>query len=101
VIAPPAGKLLLACFNPEGPFAGDTFDALPDNPRDSFSVSDLLAETFLDVVFEPRAVRALLRPNFSQFLADVPDNVDLWSATDDDLQPAAARRFFRRCSDCA
>lgn len=88
VIAPPADKLLLAFFAPEGPFAGDAFDTLPDNPRDSFSVSDLLAETFLDVMFEPRAVRALLQPGFSRYLAGVPDNVDLWKATDDDLRPA-------------
>jgi hypothetical protein len=88
VIAPPADELLSKFFNPQEPFAGDTCDSLPDNPRNSFSVSDLLAETFLDVVFEPRAVRALLRPNFSRHLADVPDNVDLWSATEEDLQPA-------------
>jgi hypothetical protein len=56
----PADQLLVAFFNTGGPFAGSTFDDLPDNPRNEFSASDLLAASLLDVRFEPRAVRALL-----------------------------------------
>jgi hypothetical protein len=93
VVQAPADQLLVSFFDPDRPFAGSTFDDLPNNPRNEFSASDLLAASLLDVRFEPLAVRALLegRANsFSQHLADIPDNVDLWAATDDDLRSAYA-----------
>jgi hypothetical protein len=89
----PAGRLLVSFFDPDGPFAGSTFDDLPNNPRNEFSASDLLAASLLDVRFEPRAVRALLEGSansFSQYLANIPDDVDLWAATDEDLGSAYA-----------
>jgi hypothetical protein len=88
IIAPPADKLLDAFFDPTEPFDGGMFDTLPDNPRDTFSVSDLLAQTMLDVTHTPLAVRALLKPGFFGNLADLRDDLDLWDATDEDLAPA-------------
>lgn len=93
VVEAPADQLLIAFFDPSGPFAGRTFDDLPDNPRDEFSASDLLAASLLDVRFGPRAVRALLdtrASSFSKHLADIPDDVDLWAVTKNDLRPAYA-----------
>lgn len=91
VVAPPADQLLLAFFDTKSPFAGRTFDELSANPRNEFSVGDLLAVSLLDVRFEPRAVRALLDVKarlFSELLSPIRDDVDLWDATDDDLLPA-------------
>jgi hypothetical protein len=93
VVEAPADQLLVAFFNNSGPFAGSTFDDLPDNPRNEFSAGDLLAASLLDVRFEPRAVRALLDARsgaLAEHLADIPDDVDLWDATEDDLRPAYA-----------
>jgi Family of unknown function (DUF6308) len=88
IVASPADKLLVAFFDPAEPFDGGMFDTLPDNPRDTFSAGDLLAQTMLDVVHKPLAVRALLKPGFSRHLADVRDDLDLWDANDQDLAPA-------------
>jgi ABC-type amino acid transport substrate-binding protein len=78
-------------FDPAGPFAGTTLDDLPDNRRDCFTVSDLFAAMLLDMRFRPRAVRAVLGARADQLgelLAAVPDDVDLWEATDEQLAPA-------------
>jgi hypothetical protein len=91
VVSAPAGELLLAYFDPDGPFAGSTFDDLPENPKGEFCASDLVAASLLDVRFGPRAVRPLLAagPNsISKHLNDIPDHIDLWDATEDDLAPA-------------
>lgn len=93
VVAKPADKLLVAYFNPEGRFAGTTFDDLPGNPRDEFSPSDLVAASLLDVRFKPQAVRALLCDQahfYSKCLAPIPDNRDLWKASADELALANA-----------
>lgn len=95
-IAPPADQLLVRFFDPEGPFAGTTFDDLGGNPRDRFTADDLLATTLLDMRYRPRAVRAILgeqADRLNDLLAAVPDDVDLWSATDEDL--AAAYSLWR------
>ncbi len=88
IVAPPADKLLEAFFDPTKTFDAGTFATLPDNPRDRFSASDLLALAMLDVAPKPLAVRALLKPDFSRHLADLRDDLDLWDATDEDLAPA-------------
>lgn len=88
IVAPPADQLLVVFFNATNAFDGGMFDTLPDNPRDRFSASDLLAQTMLDVMHKPLAVRALLKPGFSKHLAEVRDDLDLWDATDEDLAPA-------------
>lgn len=93
VVEAPADQLVVSFFKPGGPFAGCTFDDLPDNPRNEFSAGDLLAASLLDVRFEPRAVRALLETrasSLSKHLSEIPDDIDLWSATQDDLLPAHA-----------
>jgi hypothetical protein len=59
----PATKLVAAFFDPARPFAGATFDTLPDNPPNTFTASDLVAVSLLDVRFEPRAVRQALTFN--------------------------------------
>lgn len=43
VVEAPADQLLVSFSEPGGPFAGSTFDDLPNNPRNEFSASDLLA----------------------------------------------------------
>lgn len=71
-----------------GHLAAITLDALPDNPPYSFSTTDLLAITLLDLMLEPQAVRTLLETRsrlFSDLLEDTPTDIDLWNATDDDL----------------
>jgi hypothetical protein len=91
VVSAPADELLFAYFDPDGPFAGSTFDDLPGNPKGEFCASDLVAASLLDVRFGPRAVRPLLArgPNLiSKHLNDISDHVDLWDATEDDLAPA-------------
>ncbi len=90
-IASPTSDLLETFFDHTGPFAGTTFDDLPDNPSDRFTPSDLVAATLLDMRFTPRAVRAILHDQarqLGQLLSAVPDDVDLWSATDEQLAPA-------------
>jgi hypothetical protein len=96
VIEPAAGQLLEAFFDPAGPFAGTTFDDLPDNPPGRFTAGDLVAATLLDMRFAPRAVRAILdarADELGRLLAAVPDDVDLWDATDEHLE--AARGLYR------
>lgn len=88
IVASPADKLVAAFFDPAAPFSGDLFDTLPDNPRDRFSPSDLLAQTLLDVSHKPLAVRELLNGDFSGDLADLRDDIDLWQATHSELAPA-------------
>ena len=93
VIEPPADQLLVRFFDPEGPFAATTFDDLPNNPRDRVTAEDLLATTLLDMRYRPRAVRAILdeqADHLSGLLAAVPDDVDLWSATDEDMAAATS-----------
>ncbi len=93
VVKAPADQLLLAFFEEDGPFAGSAFDELRENPRNEFVASDLLAASLLDVRFGPSAVRALLDtgPNsVSKNLADIPDDLDLWNATEDDFSSAYA-----------
>jgi hypothetical protein len=92
VIDPPARELVAAYYDPEGPFAAHTFEALGENPRDAFAPDDLLALTLLDLALSPRAVRALLGPFGAQIaplLHAVPDTCPLWEATDAELNAAA------------
>jgi hypothetical protein len=91
-VAAPAEELAAAFFDLEGPFAATTFDELPNNRRDGFTSEDLLAVSLLDVRFEPRAVRALIKSGSERWtpLRDIPNDRDLWDATDDDLRNANA-----------
>jgi hypothetical protein len=93
VLGSHSATLVAAYFDPGNRFTGKTFTSLMPNHPAFFSSSDILAASLLDVPFLPRAVRALLEQDhrrFNQLLAAVPANVDLWSATDDELEPAYA-----------
>lgn len=87
---------------PKTDFAGHLFDSLPDNPPDRIVASDLVAVTFLDVSFGPRATDRLLNEGFlNPHLAPrkLPTEVDLWSAVDhfDDLY--SARNALKELDD--
>lgn len=90
-VGEPAKRLVEQFFDTDGPFAATTFDTLPDNDRDRFTTTDLLAVTLLDVALPPPSVRSLLKTDadkFSDLLAAVPDDVDLWNVSDEDLAHA-------------
>lgn len=92
-VAEPATRLVEQFFDTEGPFAATTFDTLPDNDRNRFTTTDLLAVTLLDVALPPSSVRSLLESDadkFNSLLAVVPDDVDLWDVSDEDLAHAEA-----------
>jgi len=92
-VGEPAMRLVEQFFDTDGPFAATTFDTLPDNDRDRFTTTDLLAVTLLDVALPPPSVRSLLKTDadkFSDLLAAVPDDVDLWNVSDEDLAHAEA-----------
>ncbi|MBX9921136.1 MAG: hypothetical protein K2Y33_15145 [Mycolicibacterium frederiksbergense] len=92
-VGEPAKRLVEQFFDTDGPFAATTFDTLPDNDRDRFTATDLLAVTLLDVALPPPSVRSLLKTDaekFNDLLAAVPSNVDLWDVHDEDLAHAEA-----------
>lgn len=92
-VGEPAKPLVEQFFDTDGPFAATTFDNLPDNDRDRFTTTDLLAVTLLDVALPPPSVRSLLESDAEKFnglLAAVPDDVDLWNVSDEDLAYAEA-----------
>lgn len=87
-VASPADKLVAQFFDTTGLFAATTFDLLPDNPPNRFTTTDL---TLLDVALSPNSVRRVLTTEaamFSELLAAVPANTDLWDASDIDLANA-------------
>ena len=88
---PPAAAWVAEYFKLEGPFAADTFDTIGTNDPYRITTDDLLAVTFLDVAVSPPAARALLGPN-AQHITDllwaVPSEVDLWTASKEDLDRA-------------
>lgn len=92
-VAEPATQLVEQFFDTEGPFAATTFDTLPNNDRNRFTTTDMLAATLLDVALPPPSVRRLLQTEADEFnglLAMVPDEVDLWNVSDADLAHAEA-----------
>lgn len=83
VLAVPGIELLVAAyFDPDGPFAGASFDTLGENLPDAFTLDDLLATTLLDISWRPLAVRQLLASSCSlaAALAALPSDLDLWNA---------------------
>jgi hypothetical protein len=91
VLEPPSRDLVAAYYDPEGPFAAHTFEALGENARDAFAADDLLALTLLDLALSPRAVRAVFGPLGSEIaghLRAVTDARELWEASDEDLDDA-------------
>jgi hypothetical protein len=76
-----AKDLVAAYFNPEGPFAGTSFDLLGANPENEICTDDLLAVSFLGIEWWPSAVRRLLgrdAARFSAMLERIEPGVDLW-----------------------
>ncbi len=87
----PGQELVHRYFDPHGPFAADTFDTLGCNPPDRITASDLLAVTLLDMKVSPLAVRTLLdhqSTRINALLSAIPEDLDLWEASDSDLVPA-------------
>ena len=93
VLATPCiGRLVESYFEPDGPFAGATFDLLGENPPHAFTRDDLLATTLLDISWRPLAVRGLLATgsDVSAQLAGIASDVDLWNAQRDVLDAATS-----------
>jgi transposase len=66
-----------------------TFSELGINPPDEIVADDLLAVSLLDITWRPQVLRVLLmthRQQFSALLADIPQDLDLWDATDGALR---------------
>jgi len=74
--------LVAAYFDPERPFAGDSFDLLGDNPPDLITFDDLLATSLLDISWRPQAIRVLIAEtaHVAVDLAAIPSDLDLWAA---------------------
>lgn len=83
-------ELATAYFEPDGPFAGHTFDGLGSNSPTEFTPEDLLAVSLLDVTYGPRAVRHILEhpDRWSTLLAAVAPEAVLWEM-DEELYGAA------------
>lgn len=94
VAAPCVRALVAAYYDPDGPFAGATFDGVARTPEDTVVIEDLLAVTALNVRWSPLTVRRLLEPGVTSgtvnaLLAGVPATVPLWPA--DDAHTTAVR----------
>lgn len=80
-------RAVAAYFN-EPDFAGMTFSDLGDNPPCELVPDDLLAVALLDITWRPEVVRTLLvsrKQELSRLLAAIPQDVDLWEASDEAL----------------
>lgn len=65
-----------------------TFSDLGQNPPCEIIADDLLAVSLLDITWRPEVVRILLighKQELSELLAAIPQDVDLWDATDQAL----------------
>jgi hypothetical protein len=82
-------RALVTCFfEPAQPFAGHTFDGLGVNDPFRVTGDDVAAVTLLDVRLHPLAVRALLEAHaatVTEHLRGIPEVLDLWEASDEDL----------------
>lgn len=83
-LASPAESLLADYFDPQGNFAGATFDLFGANDPGRVGPDDLLAVTMLDVSVRPLALRRLLDGEdggrLAEILSALPVDVDLWDA---------------------
>ena len=82
-------------------FAGRYFDELPSNDARAFTVGDLAAASLLNVRFGPHVVLELLERNeCTRLLSDIPSDVPLWEATDEQLAKSSpAWRLWDRLMD--
>jgi len=66
-----------------------TFSDLGQNPPCEITADDLIAVSLLDITWRPQVVRILLishKQELSKLLAAIPQEVDLWDASDDALR---------------
>jgi Family of unknown function (DUF6308) len=92
LLAPPTDLLVKAFFDPKETFAGLTFDTLGTNTPDRLGFDDLVAVSLLDVAFAPKAVRSMFNEDadrISTLLRNIPVDLDLWDATDEQLKAAS------------
>lgn len=92
-LAAPGLDQAVAAYFAEPAFAGMTFTTLGRNPSGDITADDLLAVSLLDITWRAPVVRILLedhRLRFAELLAAVPDDLDLWDATDVDFKPIDA-----------
>jgi hypothetical protein len=84
LVTPGMDRAVAAYFS-EPMFAGMTFAELGRNPAREITADDLLAVTLLDITWRPEVVRALLgsrRQRLAGMLAELPEDADLWEASD-------------------
>jgi Family of unknown function (DUF6308) len=85
----PGLDLAVAAYYAEPGFAGMTFTDLGHNPPCEIIPDDLLAVSLLDIAWRPQAVRTLLGSDgqrFGEMLALLPQETDLWDASDEALR---------------
>jgi transposase len=85
----PGLRQAVAAYFSGSEFAGMTFSELGINPPGQIVADDLLAVSLLDITWRPQVLRVLLkthRQQFSDLLADIPQDLDLWDATDGALR---------------
>lgn len=81
----PGLRVAVAAYFQEPTFAGMTFNDLGANPPREIVADDLLAVSLLDITWRPQVIRVLLethKQELSAMLAQVPQSVDLWDASD-------------------
>lgn len=88
-LATPGLAEAVAAYFGEPEFAGITFSDLGANPPAEIVADDLLAVSLLDITWRPQVVRILLqthRESLSELLAAIPQDVDLWDASDEAMR---------------
>lgn len=98
---PRLSEAVILYFDPEQPFAGQTFDSLGHNPRDKIIIDDLLAVTLLDVRWTPLAVRRLLidqAAEVGELLGRIDEDTDLWAEGSSEQLAAADPLWALLCS---
>ena len=88
-LATPGLRQAVAAYFRDPNFAGMTFSDLGSNPPNEIVADDLLAVALLDITWRPQVVRILLvthKKELSRLLADIPEAVDIWEATDEALR---------------
>jgi len=87
LVTPGLDRAVAAYFR-DPSFAGMTFSDLGQNPPCEIIADDLLAVSLLDITWRPQVVRIVLashKQELSELLAAIPQDVDLWDASDEAL----------------
>ncbi|HWF79334.1 MAG TPA: DUF6308 family protein [Streptosporangiaceae bacterium] len=88
LVTPGLGRAVAAYFR-EPSFAGMTFTDLGQNPPCEIIADDLLAVSLLDITWRSQVVRIVLvshKRELSSLLSAIPQDVDLWDASDEELR---------------